>query len=67
MKQKSIEEVVRLAKKQWKSWATNSNTNRKVKFWLDDYVNKLSVEDRNTLILDLCDRIYDLAETLEFN
>lgn len=42
MKQKSIEEVVRLAKKQWKSWATNSNTNRKVKFWLDDYVNKLS-------------------------
>lgn len=65
MKTKTIEEVVKLARKQWKSWATNSNTTRKVKFWLDDYVNGLSVEDRNLLILRLCDRIYELDDSIE--
>ena len=66
MKQKTVNEVVKLAKKQWHSWMVNSNTTRPVKFWLDDYVNQLSVEDRNTLILKLCDRIYELDETLEY-
>lgn len=66
MKQKTVNEVVKLSRKQWHSWMVNSNTHRPVKFWLDEYVNQLSVEDRNTLILKLCNRIYDLDKTLDF-
>lgn len=66
MKQKTINEIVKLSQKQWRSWLSNSNTNKPVKFWLDEYVNQLSVEDRNTLIMKLCDRIYELDKTLDF-
>ena len=65
MKLKTVEEVVMLSRKQWKSWMNNSNSGRKIKFWLDDYVNKLSQEDRNSLILKLCDRIYELDENIQ--
>lgn len=61
-KKKTIEQIVKLNIKQWKSWFNNSNSSKPVKLWLDEYLNQLTKAELYSLISDLCDKIHELDE-----
>lgn len=61
-KKKTIEQIVKLNIKQWRSWFNNSNSSRPVKLWLDEYLNQLDKAELYSLISELCDKIYELNE-----
>lgn len=61
-KKKTIEQIVKLNIKQWRSWFNNSNSSRPVKLWLDEYLNQLTKAELYSLISDLCDKIHELDE-----
>ena len=61
-KKKTVEQIVKLNIKQWRSWFNNSNSSRPVKLWLDEYLNQLTKAELYSLISDLCDKIHELDE-----
>ena len=61
-KKKTVEQIVKLNIKQWRSWFNNSNSSRPVKLWLDEYLNQLTKAELYSLISDLCDKIHELNE-----
>ena len=61
-KKKTIEQIVKLNIKQWKSWFNNGNSSRPVKLWLDEYLNQLTKAELYSLISELCDKIHELGE-----
>ena len=61
-KKKTVEQIVKLNTKQWKSWFTNSNSSRPVKLWLDEYLNQLTKAELYGLISELCNKINELDE-----
>ena len=61
-KKKTIEQIVKLNIKQWKSWFNNSNSSRPVKLWLDEYLNQLTKAELYGLISELCNKIHELDE-----
>lgn len=61
-KKKTVEQIVKLNRKQWKSWFNNSNSSKPVKLWLDEYLNQLTKAELYGLISELCNKIYELDE-----
>ena len=61
-KKKTVEQIVKLNIKQWRSWFNNSNSSRPVKLWLDEYLNQLTKAELYSLISELCDKIHELDE-----
>lgn len=61
-KKKTVEQIVKLNVKQWRSWFNNSNSSRPVKLWLDEYLNQLTKAELYSLISELCDKIHELDE-----
>ena len=49
-KKKTVEQIVKLNIKQWRSWFNNSNSSRPVKLWLDEYLNQLTKAELYGLI-----------------